>query len=266
MTQRGSTQRKKTRQDKVNAGNELIIKDKFKQEREQKVVDIKPLTPNQAKAIEYLKTKQVVILRNTFGSGKSYLACTHAANEYLRGKCKKIVLIRPYEMVGRSVGLRPGSGNEKMRPIAQSMLQYLEKVFGKNDLELKIETGVVILECLEDIRGRSYDDSIVIVDEASNMDRHAMQAVITRLNSNSRLYLCGDNLQRDTKVPSGMDELCEVIQKVRDERPSYLNDKDIQCAFNNFGIVNFTIDDVVRSDLTALMAKVINFDWKPHAK
>lgn len=254
-------QRRKTRADRVAEGTKQI-KDKFLEDRKSKIVEIQPKTKNQEKALEYLKKKQVVILRNSSGCGKTFLACTHAANELLRGNCKKIVLIRPYEMVGRSVGLRPGGSDEKLRPLMQSMLQYLELVFGKNDLELKIASGVVVMECLEDVRGRSYEDSIVIVDEAANVDSHGMKALVTRLNESSRLFVCGDTAQKDTKAKSGIDELCNIIQKVRDTRPQYLSDKDMQCAFNNFGIVDFTVNDVVRSGLTSLMVKVIDHDWR----
>lgn len=257
-----SSQRRNTRSKKVESGEKKAIKEKFLVEREAKIINIQPKTKNQEKALEYLKNKQVVVLRNASGCGKTYLACTHAANELLRGNCKKIVLIRPYEMVGRSVGLRPGSSEDKVRPLMQSMLQYLENVFGKNDLELKIATGVVVMECLEDVRGRSYEDSILVVDEAMNVDSHGMQALITRLNESSRIYICGDLAQKDTKTKSGMDELCEVIQRIKQEKPKYLNEKDMHCAFNNFGIVDFTIDDVVRSGLTSLMVKIIDHDWK----
>ena len=254
--------RRKTRADKVAEGTKQIIKEKFLEERSAKIVEIQPKTKNQEKALEYLKKRQVVVLRNASGTGKTFLACTHAANELLRGNCKRIVLIRPYEMVGRSIGLRPGDAKQKLLPLMQSMLQHLERVFGKNDLELKIETGIVTLECLEDVRGRSYADSIIIVDEAMNVDSHGMQALITRLEESSRMYICGDNAQRDTKTKSGMDELCNIIQKVRTEKPSYLNENDLHCAMNNFGVVNFTVDDVVRSGMTSLMVKVIDHDWK----
>ena len=258
-------QRRKTREVKIDEGTKKIIKEKFISEREQKIVEIKAKTKNQEKALEYLKKRQVVVLRNASGCGKTYLACTHAANELLRGNCEKIVLIRPYEMVGRSVGLRPGSGNEKLRPIMQSMLQYLERVFGKNDLELKIESGAVVLECLEDVRGRSYATSICIVDEAMNVDSHGIQALVTRLEETSRMFICGDLAQKDTKVKSGMDELCDVMQKVRENKPDYLNENDLLCAKNNFGVVSFTVDDVVRSGLTSLMVKVIDHDWRNYA-
>ena len=254
-----TTERKTTRKKKT--GESPIVSAKFAEQRAQKVFEILPKTENQSKALKLLKEKKVTVLRGSSGSGKSYLACIHAANEYLKGNVKKIVLIRPYEMVGRSVGLRPGGSEDKLRPLMQSMLQYLEVVFGKAELEAKIASGTVVLEALEDCRGRSYDNSWVVVDESQNIDSHGMKALITRLNESSKIVFCGDGKQKDTKADSGIDALCNVIQRVRKEQPSYLNEQDMHEANNNFGVVTFTHDDVVRSGFTALMVKVIDNMW-----
>lgn len=253
------TQRKVTRAKKTGEGPQ--VSDKYAEVRVQKVFDLKAKTDNQAKAIKLLKEKKVTVLRGSSGSGKSYLACIHAANEYLKGNVKKIVLIRPYEMVARTIGMRPGTGEDKLRPLMQSMLQYLEIVFGKAELEAKIASGTVVLEALEDCRGRSYENSWLIVDEAQNIDSHGMKAIVTRLNENSKVCFCGDGKQKDTRSDSGIDTLCDVISKVRKNTPAYLNEKDMWEANNNFGVVTFTHDDVVRSGFTALMVKVIDNDW-----
>jgi phosphate starvation-inducible protein PhoH and related proteins len=254
-----TTQRKITRKKKVGDGP--VVSEKFAEVRVQKVFDLKAKTENQTKALKLLKEKKVVVLRGSSGSGKSYIGCIHAANEYLKGNVKKIVLIRPYEMVARTIGMRPGSGEDKLRPLMQSMLQYLELVFGKAELEAKIASGTVVLEALEDCRGRSYEDSWVICDEAQNIDSHGMKALVTRLNENSKICFCGDGKQKDTRSDSGIDALCDVIARVRKDRPAYLSDKDMWEANNNFGVVTFTHDDVVRSGFTALMVKVIDNDW-----
>lgn len=254
-----ASQRKVTRAKKT--GDAPVIRDKFAQIRESKIYELKPKTENQAKAMKLLREKKVVILRGSSGSGKSMLACVHAANEYLKGNVKKIVLIRPYEHVGRSIGLRPGDTNMKMLPLMQSMLQYLELVFGKSELQAKIESGIIVMEALEDCRGRSYENSYIVVDEAMNIDSHGMKAIITRLNENSQICFCGDGKQKDTKSDSGIDVLCNVLQKVRKDNPAYLNEQDMWEANNNFGVVTFTNDDVVRSGFTALMVKIIDHDW-----
>ena len=254
--------RKRTRKAKVASGSEPVVKEKHAQNRLTKVVTLTPKTENQVKALQMLKTKQVVVLRGSSGAGKTFLACTHAANEYLKGNIKRIVLIRPYEHVGRSIGLRPGTGDEKLRPLMQSMLQTLEKVFGKSELEAKIASGTVVMEALEDCRGRSYSDSFIIVDEGQNVDPHAMKALVTRIEDSSCLCICGDGLQKDTKSDSGIDKLCDVMQRVRTESPQFLTEADMNQAHNNFGVVTFTVDDVVRGGFTAMMVKVIDEMWR----
>jgi len=234
------------------------IKEKFAEQRLAKVVLITPKTDNQTKALDMLKKRQVVVLRGSSGTGKSYLACTHAANRYLKGEVERIVLIRPYEAVGRSIGMRPGTGDEKLRPLMQSMLQSLERVFGKAELEAKIAAGNIVMEALEDVRGRSYSNSVVVVDESQNCDKSAMKALLTRLEETSQLIICGDGRQKDTKAESGIDWAVALVDKARKDRPSYLNDDDYHQACNNFGYVTFTNDDIVRSGFTALMVKLFD--------
>lgn len=234
------------------------VKEKFAEQRREHQLQVEAKTENQAKAIRAMKQNQVVILRGSSGTGKSFLACTHAANRYQRGEVKRIVLVRPYEHVGRSIGLRPGTGDEKLRPLMQSMLESLEKVFGKAHMEAKIAEGTIILEALEDVRGRSYANSVVILDEGQNADKSAMKALLTRLEETSQLIICGDGKQKDTKSDSGIDWAVNLIEKVRKEKPSYLNEADMHNAYNNFGVITFTNDDIVRSGMTALMVKIFD--------
>ena len=249
---------KPRRSTKATKDKPVAIKEKFVEQRLASVLNITPKTDNQSKAIDLMKKRQVVILRGSSGTGKSFLACTHAANKYLKGEAKKIVLIRPYEQVGRSIGLRPGTGDEKLRPLMQSMLQSLEIVFGKAQLEAKIAAGNVVMEALEDVRGRSYANSVVIVDEGQNADKNAMKALLTRLEETSQLIICGDGKQKDTKTDSGIDWAVNLIEKARKEKPTYLNEQDMYHAYNNYGSVTFTNDDIVRSGFTALMVKLFD--------
>lgn len=251
-------QQVKVRKTRSTKEKPAAIKEKFVEQRLASVVTITPKTDNQAKALDMMKKRQVVVLRGSSGSGKSYLACTHAANLYLKGEVDKIVLIRPYEAVGRSIGMRPGTGEQKLLPLMQSMLQSLERVFGKAQLEAKIAAGNVVLEALEDVRGRSYSNSVVVVDESQNCDKAAMKALLTRLEETSQLIICGDGKQKDTKTESGIDWAVSLLDKARKDRPSYLNDSDYHQACNNFGSVTFTNDDIVRSGFTALMVKLFD--------
>lgn len=234
------------------------IKEKFVETRLSKIVEIVPKTENQSKAIQLMKKTQVTVLRGHSGTGKSLLACTTAANSYLRGEYDHIVLIRPYEMVGKTVGLIPGTLEQKLYPLMQSMLQHLSKVFGKAELAAKIADGTVVMESLENVRGRSYARSVVIVDEAANVDPHAMKALLTRLEDSSKLIICGDGHQKDTRGVSGIDWITELMEKIRKNPPNYLSQEDVWQAHNNFGVISFTVDDVVRGGFCGLMVKVFD--------
>lgn len=236
------------------------IKAKFAEARLNSVVHISAKTENQATSLELMKRKQLVVLYGSSGSGKTFLACTHAANEYLKGNIKKIVLIRPYEQLSRSIGLRPGTGDEKLKPLMQSMLQTLEGVFGKAQLDAKINEGTIVLEALEDCRGRSYANSFVIVDESQNTTKHAMKALLTRLEDSSRMVLCGDIRQTDIKEQSGLDWLISMMDKVKGNASSmsYLDEEDVWNARNNYGSVKFNNTDIVRGGLCKLFVKLFD--------
>jgi predicted ribonuclease YlaK len=234
------------------------IKEKFVEARLAKVVEIKAMTENQSKALQLMKKTQVVVLKGSSGAGKTMLACTTAANGYLKGDFERIVLIRPYEMVSKTVGLIPGTLEQKLHPLMQSMLQPLEKVFGKAELAAKITEGTVVMESLENVRGRSYGKSFIIVDEGQNVNKHAMKALLTRLEDTSKLVICGDGRQKDTKDESGIDWISDLMDKTRKSPPPYLSQEDMYQAHNNFGVVTFTNNDIVRGGFCGLMVKLFD--------
>jgi len=236
------------------------IKEKFVEEHKQKVYDIKPITDNQALYMKLLRTKAFVVASGSSGTGKSFLACIHAANQYLKNEVERLVLIRPYEHVGRSIGLRPGTGNEKMRPLLMSMLQTIELVVGKPHMEYMIAKGLLVMEALEDIRGRSYSNSILLVDESQNVDISAMKALLTRSGENCQIIMCGDSLQQDTKGVPGIAWVINLVEKAKQQKPAILNVDDVETLFNSIGHVEFTMDDIVRSGMCSLFVKL--FDWE----
>ena len=241
-------------------GESRTVKGKFQDEKESKVVPLVALTINQGKYIEALKTKQLVYAVGSSGSGKTFVACLHAVNKFLRGECEKIVLIRPYEFVGRSVGLRPGTNIEKLLPIAQSMVEPIKEALGMGQFEYALEHEQIILESLEDCRGRSYKNSVIVVDECSNTDTKAMQTLVTRIGEGSQMICCGDSAswQQDIKGESGLAYITKLLKKLKTDKPTYLNEADFDNLYNNIAIVNFTTEDVVRSGIASLFVKAFD--------
>ena len=235
-------------------------KEKFAEEAKRKFFDIKPLTENQSKYLKLLRTKDFIIGHGASGSGKTFLACIHASNRYLKGEVEKIVLVRPYEHVGRSIGMRPGDGRTKLTPLMQSMLQTIEMMVGKSHMEYMITHNLLVLEALEDIRGRSYSDSVLVIDEGQNVDIAAMKALLTRSGDNCQIIVCGDSLQRDIKTTPGIAWVIALTEKAKQIRPDVLNEENTNTLFNSIGHVEFTNADIVRSGLCSLFVKL--FDWE----
>lgn len=252
--------RKRTRKDKISDGEVRLQKDKFKEQNESKIKVLNPLNNNQKHYMSCLKRDKLVIAKGASGTGKSFLACNHAANSYIQGVVDKIVLIRPYEFVGRTIGFRKGDGKDKLRPLMESMLQPLEEVFGKKDVEYMIEKDIIVLEALEDVRGRSYKNAIVIVDEAQNCDIRTIQTLVTRIGENCQIIVCGDGIswQTDIKQQTGLLWLADTIKNSRRDQPSVLDDEDYTELCNSIGMVDFTPNDVVRSGISKMFVKLFD--------
>lgn len=231
---------------------------KFQEARAAKTLHVTAKNPNQATALDFLRTKQMVVLGGAAGVGKTYLACTHAANEYLKGNVSQIILIRPAEPLGKTVGFKKGSQLDKLKPLMQTMLDDLTLVLGVGEVNFMLENEKLILESAEDCRGRSYKRSAVVVDESQNLDIQSMKALLTRVEENSQIIFCGDWKQKDLKGESGLEWMYKHLDNIRRMRPDYLDTEDINQSLTNIGTVIFTNDDCVRSGLTKFWIKVFD--------
>jgi phosphate starvation-inducible PhoH-like protein len=231
---------------------------KFQESRVRKALHITAKNQNQAIALDFLRSKQMVVLGGTAGAGKTFLACTHAANEYLKGNISQIVLIRPAEPLGKTVGFKKGSQFEKLKPLMQTMLDDLSLVLGTGELDCMLKNEKLILESAEDCRGRSYKRSVVVVDESQNLDIPSMKALLTRVEEDSQIIFCGDWKQKDLKGESGLEWMYRNLDDVRRLRPEYLDTEDMNQALTNIGTVIFTNEDCVRSGLTKFWIKVFD--------
>lgn len=211
-----------------------IQKEKFQR---QQFPTLLPKNNNQTLFMDGMKHDTLVIASGSAGVGKTLLACNHAARKLHYGDIRKIILIRAYQpLAGRSIGFLPGTVEEKLLPYYKQLLDYLEDDLGKGSLEIAMKTGAVEICPLETVRGRSWDDAIVIVDEAQNLHPAEVQALVTRLGTNCQMILCGDNSQNDMKGSmTGLMYLKMLVDKY-----------DIQDTC----FVEFTKEDIVRSGMT----------------
>jgi phosphate starvation-inducible PhoH-like protein len=253
--------RRKTRKVKITEGTtSKISKEKFQEERQAKAIPIEAKTNNQKKYLELLKTHKVIFALGSSGSGKTWCAAVHGGNEFLRGMYEKIILLRPVEPVGKTLGFRPGDSQMKLYESYQSMYEPLREVFGDTHFDYLIEKGKIIPEATEFCRGRSYKNSYIILDEASNCDIKTIKTLVSRLGEGSKLVVCGDQAtwQQDIKGESGLTWLIDTINKTRKDNPAWMNTEDKDNLYNQIGVVKFTKDDCVRSGISALFVKMFD--------
>ena len=222
------------RNQKVKEQN--ILKEKFVR---QQFPVLLPKNDSQSKLMEGLKYNTLVVASGSAGTGKTYLPCAHAAKKLHYKDIEKIVLIRAYQpLAGRSIGFLPGTLEEKLIPYYQQMLDYLEDFLGKGTLEIALKNKTIEICSLETIRGRSWDNTIVIIDEAQSMYVQEIQALTTRIGENTQMIICGDNSGVQTDVVKGTDGL------------TYLEKLCSKYNISDSCFVKFTPDDIVRSGIT----------------
>ncbi|WP_288814040.1 PhoH family protein [uncultured Corynebacterium sp.] len=159
----------------------------------------------------------IVSLGGSAGTGKSALAlCAGLEAVMERGQHKRIVVFRPlYAVGGQDLGFLPGSENEKMNPWAQAVFDTLEGVVSDNIIEEVVSRDLLEVLPLTHIRGRSLNDSFVIVDEAQSLERNVLLTVLSRLGRNSRVVLTHDVAQRDNLRVGRHDGIQAVIEKLK---------------------------------------------------
>jgi phosphate starvation-inducible PhoH-like protein len=174
-------------------------------ERKSEIKSINALQLNeeQKEAKRLIVENQVVIVTGRAGSGKS-LVCAQSALDFLKKKqigC--IYNTRAAVEVGRSLGFLPGALNEKFDPYMEALVENLIKCCSdKNEVPKLIEDGKVKALPVQFIRGKTIDD-ILIVEEAQNLTKGEMLAILTRLGKNGKIVINGDNEQTDIKSPTG---------------------------------------------------------------
>lgn len=194
---------------------------------------------NQKLMLESMKYDTIICAQGSSGAGKTMLACWHAAKKLHYGDIKKVVLIRAYQpLAGRTIGFIPGDAQSKLLPFYQQMIDYFEDFLGKATTQIHLAQGTIEICSLETIRGRSWDDTIIIGDEMQNMFIPEVQALTTRLGEGSQMILCGDDTGFQTDVKNGMNGF------------TYLRKLVEKYNIPEISFINFTRDDICRSGIT----------------
>ena len=198
-----------------------------------------PLTENQNKFFQaYKQGDYFIALHGVAGTGKTFSALYKAIEEVLdkSNTFEKIVVVRS-AVQSREIGHLPGSVDEKMEIYQQPYRQICETLFGRKDAWDRLEEqGHIEFISTSFIRGMSFDDAIIIVDEMQNMTFEEIDTVMTRVGHRSKIIWCGDYRQTD-------------LNKKKNDVSGLLKFFDIAYHMDAFTRIEFTPDDIVRSSL-----------------
>lgn len=193
---------------------------------------LEPKTRNQSNYIRCIETYTLTIGLSVAGTGKTYIAVCKAAEMFLKGKVKKIVITRPMVECGEKIGFLPGDIEEKSDPYLRHIYDILQKYFSKQQLKDMKQNDEIEICPLAFMRGRTFDDAFVILDEGQNATYAQLKMFITRIGVGSTVVINGDVTQSDLPTRHKYD-ITDFVEKVK-------HDKDVAVA-------RLYEEDIVRS-------------------
>jgi phosphate starvation-inducible PhoH-like protein len=174
------------------------------------------LNQEQKEAKSKILESTVTLLAGSAGSGKTLLACQIALEKLFMKEVEKIIITRP-TVSKEEIGFLPGDLREKMDPWVQPIYQNMYALYDRVKIEKHIQEGDIEIVPVSFMRGRTFLDSIVIVDEAQNVTHEQMEMIVTRLGLRSKMIICGDDNQVDlkNKRDSGFRFLYTAAKKIK---------------------------------------------------
>lgn len=190
---------------------------------------IVPRSETQRQYIEAIKTHDMVVGIGPAGTGKTYLAMAMAIHALIKKQVSRIILARPAVEAGERLGFLPGDLYEKVNPYLRPLYDALFDMMDAEKAYGLIDKGIIEIAPLAFMRGRTLNDSFIILDEAQNTTSEQMKMFLTRLGFNSKTVITGDITQIDLPAgkSSGLIEADKVIKHVQGLRFIYFSDKDV---------------------------------------
>lgn len=172
------------------------------------------LNEEQKIAKDLILNNQIVIVTGRAGSGKSLVGAITALDFLNKKMCDKILVARSAIEVGRSLGFLPGDLKDKFNPYMEALVENLYKCIDQNRIDDFIKDGKIQALPVQFIRGKTIDD-ILIVEEAQNLTKPEMEAILTRLGTTGKIVINGDNSQRDiSQSYTGLDFAIELSKNI----------------------------------------------------
>ena len=212
---------------------------------------IKPKTLGQKTYVDEIRDKMIVFGLGPAGTGKTYLAVASAVSAFRAKTVNRIILTRPAVEAGEKLGFLPGDLQQKVDPYLRPLYDALFDMLGAENFQKCQERGDIEVAPLAYMRGRTLDDSFIILDEAQNTTSEQMKMFLTRLGFNSKIVITGDVTQIDLpdRHKSGLIEATKVLKGIED-----------------IAIVRFTDKDVVRHKLVQDIVRAYDQYYKEDKK
>lgn len=190
---------------------------------------IKPKTLGQKKYLECIKNNTITLGAGPAGTGKTYLAVAMAVNAFRAKEVNRIILTRPAVETGEKLGFLPGDLQQKVDPYLRPLYDALFDMLGAESFQRYQERGSIEVAPLAYMRGRTLDDSFIILDEAQNTTREQMKMFLTRLGFNSKIVVTGDVTQIDLPdgKKSGLVEAMKILKGIDDIAINVFTEKDV---------------------------------------
>ena len=224
---------------------------------------VEPLNDSQQKFFDFYKdpNKQIIMAHGVAGTGKTYIALYKALQSVLNKEFEKVLIIRS-AVQSREIGHLPGDLEEKLEQYQLPYKHIASALFTKkadnlvypDPYDRLMSQSNLDFASTSFVRGLTFDNTIVIVDECQNLNWEELDTIITRVGDHSRIVFCGDYRQTDLRKGT--------------EREGLFNFMEIVRHMNSYARVEFTVNDIVRSDLVKeyIIAKITAEDTKPKQK
>jgi len=190
---------------------------------------VKAWTEGQKRYIDAMKDNEIVFAIGPAGTGKTYLAVAMAVDYLKSGRVQRIILTRPAVEAGEKLGFLPGTLIEKVDPYLRPLYDALLDMMSPDRVQFYKERGVIEIVPLAYMRGRTLNNSFIILDEAQNTTYQQMKMFLTRIGFNSKVVVTGDITQIDLEKGnvSGLVEVQKILKNIEDIRFVYLEEDDV---------------------------------------
>jgi phosphate starvation-inducible protein PhoH and related proteins len=211
--------RGKLSEEEIEEVNNFVYSKNMEEDKYLKSMSIttKCRNENQKKLVNSIKENEITIVSGLPGTGKTFLACAEALRLIKsKPKYKKVLLVKSVtQLPGEELGFLPGDLHDKLDPYMISFIDNFEKIIGESLTKKLRELGLIKIQPLAFVRGRSIDNTIIVVDEAQNIAIDNMRTLMTRIGDNSKMVILGDVKQKDIKNKNNS-SLETILEKFRD--------------------------------------------------